>query len=76
MRLSWYGDTGVAVLSIWQGDRCSGTFRLPVDELDRMVGTLRRGPDPAAEPPGAQRLDPPITRRPSTELPSLDRPSP
>src|ERR1700689_3382455 len=48
MRLSWYGDTGVAVFSIWQGGRCSGTFRLPVDDLDRMVATLRRGPD---EPP-------------------------
>src|SRR5580693_5793941 len=63
MRLSWYGDTGVAVFSIWQGGRCSGTFRLPVDDLDRMVATLRRGPDPAAEPPGfpppdAQRLEP------------------
>jgi hypothetical protein len=33
MRLSWYGDTGVAVFSIWQGGRCTGTFRLPVDEL-------------------------------------------
>jgi hypothetical protein len=44
MRLSWYGDTGVAVLSIWQGGRCTGTFRLPVDELPRMVDTLRRGP--------------------------------
>jgi hypothetical protein len=45
MRLSWYGDTGVAVFSIWQGGRCTGTFRLPVDELPRMVETLRTGPD-------------------------------
>src|ERR1700735_2111113 len=59
MRVSWYGDTGVAVLSIWQAGRCTGTFRLPVDELDRMVATLRRGPDrgqslpPDAYPPEA-----------------------
>ena len=45
MRLSWYGDTGVAVFSIWQGGRCTGTFRLPVDELPRMMATLRGGPD-------------------------------
>ena len=45
MRLSWYGDTGVAVFSIWQGGRCTGTFRLPVDELPRMMATLRSGPD-------------------------------
>jgi hypothetical protein len=51
MRLSWYGDTGVAVFSIWQGGRCTGTFRLPVDELPRMLDTLHRGPD-SAEPEG------------------------
>src|SRR5450755_590558 len=44
MRLSWYSDTGVAVFSIWQGGRCSGTFRLPVDDLARMVELLRRSP--------------------------------
>jgi hypothetical protein len=44
MRLSWYADTGVAVFSIWQGGTCTGTFRLPIDDLDRMVEALRRGP--------------------------------
>ena len=52
MRLSWYSDTGVAVFSIWQGGRCSGTFRLPVDDLARMVETLRRGPDVGRPEPG------------------------
>jgi hypothetical protein len=61
MRLSWYADTGVAVFSIWQGGRCTGTFRLPMDELPRMVETLRRGPGqrPADGGPAAgQRADP------------------
>ena len=44
MRLSWYADTGVAVFSIWQGGTCTGTFRLPMDDLDRMIEALRRGP--------------------------------
>jgi hypothetical protein len=44
MRLSWYADTGVAVFSIWQGGVCTGTFRLPIDDLPRMVDTLQRGP--------------------------------
>jgi len=58
MRVSWYGDTGVAVLSIWQGGRCSGTFRLPVDELARLVDTLQRGPDGApGEPPARGPVD-------------------
>jgi hypothetical protein len=44
MRLSWYADTGVAVLSIWQGGMCTGTFRLAIADLPRMVETLQRGP--------------------------------
>ena len=44
MRLSWYADTGVAVFSIWQGGTCTGTFRLPIADLPRMVEELQRGP--------------------------------
>ena len=44
MRLSWYADTGVAVFSIWQGGTCTGTFRLPMDDLARMIEALRHGP--------------------------------
>src|SRR5215467_3732796 len=43
MRLSWYADTGVAVFSIWQGGTCTGTFRLPVSDLPRMMESLQRG---------------------------------
>src|SRR6266404_4408489 len=43
MRLSWYADTGIAVFSIWQGGTCTGTFRLPMDDLSRMMESLRRG---------------------------------
>jgi hypothetical protein len=44
MRLSWYADSAVAVFSIWQGSRCTGTFRLPFGDLVRMVETLQSGP--------------------------------
>ena len=48
MRLSWYADTGVSVFSIWQGGTCTGTFRLPQEELPRLIESLQRGmhPDP------------------------------
>jgi hypothetical protein len=46
MRLSWYADTGVAVFSIWQAGMCTGTFRLPMADLSRMIGILERGPAP------------------------------
>jgi hypothetical protein len=44
MRLSWYADTGVAVFSIWQGGVCTGTFRLPIADLSRMIQILQQGP--------------------------------
>src|SRR5579863_1367272 len=50
MRVSWFADTGVAVFSIWQGGTCTGTFRLPIDDVSRLVDSLRRG---VAEGPAA-----------------------
>ena len=43
MRLSWYADTGISVFSIWQGGTCTGTFRLPQEELARLIDALQRG---------------------------------
>jgi hypothetical protein len=53
MRLSWYSDSAVAVFSIWQGGVCTGTFRLAIDDLPRMVQMLRSGPG-AAVPAGSE----------------------
>src|SRR6266702_2968083 len=54
LRISWYADTGVAVLSIWQGGTCTGSFRLPMTDLPRMIEALQRGPgSPAAPGPAA-----------------------
>jgi hypothetical protein len=55
MRLSWYADTGVAVFSIWQGGTCTGTFRLPITDLPRMVEALQRGPHGHDDPGPASR---------------------
>src|SRR5262249_47445971 len=41
--------TGIAVFSIWQGGTCTGTFRLPMDDLPRLMDSLHRGlPDGSA----------------------------
>jgi hypothetical protein len=64
MRVSWYADTGVALFSIWQGDTCTGTFRLPIPELPRMVQALTQGPPDRAGSgsrtggPGLPQADP------------------
>src|SRR5260370_2606015 len=52
MRLSWYADSGVSVFSIWQGGTCTGTFRLPMEELPRLIDALQRGPQ-VPDPRGA-----------------------
>lgn len=52
LRISWYADTGVAVLSIWQGGTCTGSFRLPMSDLPRMIEALRCGPGGQALPAG------------------------
>lgn len=57
MRLSWYANSKVAVFSIWQGNRCTGTFRLPFADLARMVQTLQSGPPVPAHQPRPQPED-------------------
>src|SRR5262249_16777514 len=65
MRLSWYSDTGIAVFSIWQGGTCTGTFRLPMEELSRLVGALQRGPadGPDFRGQGQAYMDPRMSRQ-------------
>ena len=58
MRLSWYADTDVAVFSIWQGGMCTGTFRLPMGDLARMIEILQRGPDSRDERGAEERGEP------------------
>jgi hypothetical protein len=84
MRLSWYADTGVAVFSIWQGGVCTGTFRLPIDDLPRMVETLQRGPQgrrqrpvPAGDDPYGETVavgQPRYPERPGYQSGSYPRP--
>ena len=78
MRLSWYADTGVAVFSIWQGGTCTGTFRLPIADLPRMVEALQRGPhghddQVMGEQPGSREPRRPAAPGPPPPRPELDR---
>jgi hypothetical protein len=78
MRLSWYADTGVAVFSIWQGGTCTGTFRLPIADLPRMVEALRRGPhghddQVTGEQPGSREPRRPAAPGPPPPRTELDR---
>jgi hypothetical protein len=54
------------VFSIWQGGTCTGTFRLPIAELPRMVAALQRGPHGDSRDAGGPHDD-----RRATELRSM-----
>jgi hypothetical protein len=51
LRVSWHGERGVVVLSLWRGSVCAGSFRLEADELPRFIRALAEGLP--AEPPHA-----------------------
>jgi hypothetical protein len=54
LRLAWHTESDVVVLSLWQADRCSGTFRLPIDDVPKFVQALVDGLGAAAMMPRAQ----------------------
>lgn len=61
MAVSAHPDEGLFVISFWQGDACSGTFRLPLAEGASLISTLAHGMARGI-PPVAQR-----TVRPSDQ---------
>lgn len=50
LRASWHPRRGVVVLSVWQGRRCTATFRLPIEDAPRLVAVLSGALEDAAGP--------------------------
>jgi hypothetical protein len=57
LRVTWHPERDLVVLSVWQDDRCVGTFRMSVQDVPRLSGLLaaalgdwvdQAGPDPGA----------------------------
>lgn len=46
MRVSWHEEADLVVVSLWRENVCSGTFRLPAEDVpdlvDSLVDVLRR----------------------------------
>ena len=55
LRVSWHEDAGLVVLSLWQAERCAGTFRLPVAEVPTLVNALVTGLATAVPVPSGRR---------------------
>jgi hypothetical protein len=43
LRVSWHAEADVVVLSLWSGRTCSGTFRLPAEDVPDLIEALRDG---------------------------------
>jgi hypothetical protein len=43
LRVSWHAEADVVVLSLWRDGTCTGTFRLPIDEVPELIRVLRSG---------------------------------
>jgi len=54
MRLAWHTEADVVVLSLWQADRCTGSFRLSIADVPRFVQTLVDGLGALTMRPAAQ----------------------
>ena len=47
LRVRWHHEDGLVLLSLWRGNECTGTFRLPIDEVPGLIDALRAGLDSA-----------------------------
>jgi len=43
MGVSAHGVDSTMVISLWQGDICTGTFRMPANEAARLISALAYG---------------------------------
>jgi len=40
LKASWHPESGIVVISLWESDRCIGTFRLPVADAPELMVLL------------------------------------
>lgn len=40
LRVSWHREAGLVVLSLWRGNVCAGSFRLPVEDVPQLIEVL------------------------------------
>ncbi|MFC7550058.1 hypothetical protein [Plantactinospora sp. GCM10030261] len=82
MRITHHPELGIVVVSLWLGPLCRGSFRLPADDVDRLVAALTAGrevtvrsgvtqsvdvgPEPAQEPTPEQPAGPAKPKPPGT----------
>jgi hypothetical protein len=72
LRVTWHPERDLVVLSVWQDDRCVGTFRMSVQDVPRLSGLLaaalgdwvgQTGPFPGIDDPEAGGRQPEVGGR-------------
>lgn len=43
LQLTWHCEADVVVLSLWRDNLCTGSFRLPAEDVPALVAALRSG---------------------------------
>ncbi|MGF7236823.1 MAG: hypothetical protein ACQSGP_17945 [Frankia sp.] len=73
LRVTWHPEAEICVLSIWRGDVCVGTFRLPIGEVADLSGFLSSvlsdwSLDVLADR-AASQVQPPVASSPAADRP-------
>jgi hypothetical protein len=63
MGVSTHGGDATMIISLWQGDVCTGTFRLPAEEAARLISTLAYGMSEAISDQGSTPEAAPVPLR-------------
>ena len=50
LRVSWHAEDGLVVLSLWDGGRCTGTVRVPAEDVPDLLDALAVGLSPVRTP--------------------------
>jgi hypothetical protein len=59
LRVSWHGEDGLVVLSLWDGPRCTGTVRIAATDAPVLIEALQLGLRPPVFPSAPVPLAPP-----------------
>ena len=70
LRVSWHGDDGLVVLSLWDGPRCTGTVRVAASDVPTVVEALQIG----LRPPLPEAVEPVARSRRPAGLDILEGP--
>jgi hypothetical protein len=77
LRVSWHGDEGMLVISMWQLGQCRATFRLPAEQVPDLVKALVVGlSDGLVEQRMATQRATQAQAAPVQPVPATERPLP